>query len=226
LTGVLEEELGMRRIGFVAFVLLLGAVASVEAQTNAPATFTEVCHCVGCHAEYRWDAKTDEEAPPTSVTNKLTPSEVGSWAGPGGIYTKDTPRRGQERQWFTMTGRVTLVKVEVDGDLHIQLVDESADDGDLNVVVEVPFGSPWCDIRNTVFSWTSQTFPFSTAGKKFVLTKKPVIAVTGKAFYDAIHGGGDTSRNRRPVPNNAAITTRNVAIWEIHPVMDLKVFHE
>jgi hypothetical protein len=53
------------------------------------------------------------------------------------------------------------VKVEPDGDLHIQLVDQDADDGDVNVVVEVPFGEPWCDIRKEVFSWTTRTFPFS-----------------------------------------------------------------
>jgi hypothetical protein len=55
------------------------------------------------------------------------------------------------------------------------------------------------------------------------LVKTPVITVTGKAFYDAVHGGGDTSKNRRPKPKNATKTSRNVTIWEIHPVMELTV---
>jgi hypothetical protein len=215
----------MYRIALWLLVLLpVSAVASAASTT--PAAFKDVCHCIGCHGEYRWNAKTDEEAPPSEVADKLSPSQIGSWAGPGGIYTKDTPRRGKERQWFTVIGRVSLVKIEADGDLHIQLVDENADDDDLNLVVEVPFGEPWCAIRETVFSWTHHNFPFTTSGKKFTLEKKLVIAVTGKAFYDAIHGGGDTSLNRRPVPTNAAATTRHVAIWEIHPLMKLSVIRE
>ena len=134
-----------------------------------------------------------------------------------------TPRRVDERKWYSLTGRVTLVKIEPDGDLHIQLVDENAQDDDVNVVVEVPFGHPWCNIRKEVFSWTNQTFPFQTQGKKFTLNSNPIITVTGKAFYDAIHGGKDTSLNRRKAPPNAAPTTRHVTIWEIHPVMHLDV---
>ena len=192
-------------------------------QGKPKVTFKDECHCVGCHAEYRWDVKTDDTEPPANVTSKLKPSQIGAWQGPGGIFTKTTPRRGKERNWYQVTGRVSLVKIEPDGDFHIQLVDEGAADGDVNVVVEVPFGEPWCDIRKEIFSWTKHSFPLATGGKKVTLEKKPVVTVTGKAFYDAIHGGGDTSKNRRPVPKGAAETTKNVTIWEIHPVMRLDV---
>lgn len=209
----------------VAAAIILCAIGTMpsSAKNTVPATFKDECHCVGCHGEYRWDAKIDEEEPPSSVPTKLTPSQIGQWPGPGGIFDKTTGRRGLEKRWHEVTGRVSLVKLEVDGDLHIQLVDENAQDGDVNVVVEVPFGDPWCDIRREVFGWTGQTFPFKTAERKFSLEKRPLIKVTGKAFYDAIHGGGDTSKNRRPVPTNAAATTKNVTIWEIHPVMKLEV---
>ena len=196
--------------------------------THPPAQFKDTCHCVDCHGEYRWEVKTDDEPPPAGVLNNnpVTPSQIGNWDGPGGIFTKTTPRRIDERKWWRVTGRVTLVKIEPDGDLHIQLVDENAEDDDVNVVVEVPFGHPWCDIRKVVFGWTNQTFPFQTQGKKFSLNTKPVITVTGKAFYDAIHGGKDTSLNRRKPPPNAAPTTKHVTIWEIHPVMHLQVHGE
>lgn len=218
----------IRTLLLVAFSLLafIGS-GGVSAADKAKVTFKDECHCIKCHAEYRWDVKTDDEDVPVSVTSQITPSDVGAWSGPGGIFTSSTARKAKEKKWHALTGRVTLVKLEPDGDLHIQLVDQDADDGDVNVVVEVPFGDPWCDIRQEVFSWTTRTFPFSeTSGRKLTLTKTPVITVTGKAFYDAIHGGGDTSRNRRPVPKNAAKTSRNVTIWEIHPVMDLKVVSE
>ena len=207
---------------FVTFAFTGTAVAD----SKAPVKFKDECHCVGCHAEYRWDVKTDDEDAPQSVSNNISPSDIGAWHGPGGIFTKDTARKGKEKKWYALTGRVTLVKQEPDGDLHIQLVDDGAQDDDVNVVVEVPFGEPWCDIRKEVFSWTSQTFPFRTGGKKLTLQKHPVITVTGKAFYDAIHGGADTSKNRRAVPNNAASTTKQVTIWEIHPVMKLDVTSE
>jgi hypothetical protein len=210
---------------FVAVLFLLSPLCAggLQAKSKPPVKFGDACHCIGCHAEYRWDVKTDEDEPPDTVPNRVTPSVIGAWPGPGGIFQKDTPRKGKEKRWYALTGRVTLVKIEPDGDLHIQLVDETAEDSDLNVVVEVPFGEPWCDIRDKVFRWTNQAFPFQTQGKKFTLQEQPVITVVGKAFYDAIHGGGDTSSNRRPVPHNAAATTRKVSIWEIHPVMTLTV---
>src|SRR5689334_6459429 len=166
-------------IAVIAFLLSLGSVHAA----GTPARFKDACNCVGCHAEYRWDVKTDEDEPPQNVTDKVKPSDIGAWNGPGGIFTKDTPRKGKEKRWYQLTGRVSLVKLEVDGDLHIQLVDASAKDDDVNVVVEVPFGETWCDVRKEVFSWTNQKFPFQTAGKKFALQKHPVVTVTGKAFY-------------------------------------------
>ena len=118
------------------------------------------------------------------------------------METKHSIRRSRRR----FTGRVTLVKQEPDGDLHIKLVDEDGEDGPVNLVVEVPLGEPWCEIRKEVLSWTNRKIPFSTNGKKLGLSKKPVIRVTRKAFFDAIHGGGDTTKNRRPVPKNASAT--------------------
>jgi len=43
------------------------------------------------------------------------------------------------------------VKIEPDGDFHIQLVDEGGADRGVNVVVEVAFGEPWCGMRKRGF---------------------------------------------------------------------------
>jgi hypothetical protein len=211
---------------FILLAVLVGVWAGSEAHAKkekVTVTFKDSCHCIKCHAEYRWDVKIDEDEPGSNPITDVVPSAMGAWNGPGGIFDKDTDRKGKEKKWFRLTGRVSLVKLEADGDLHIQLVDDGADDGDVNVVVEVPDGEPWCQIRETVFGWVNHQFPIRIKdSKKFTLQRKPVVSVVGKAFYDAIHGEGDTSANRRPVPNNAAETTRQVTIWEIHPVMALE----
>jgi hypothetical protein len=66
-------------------------------------TFKDACHCIKCHAEYRWDVKTDDDDPPANVTNELTPSDIGDWSGPGGIFTQDTPRKAKEKKFFALT---------------------------------------------------------------------------------------------------------------------------
>src|SRR5207253_4463012 len=74
----------------------------------------------------------------------------------------------------------------------------------------------WCEVRQTVFGWTTQKFPF---GVKTVHTLKireqHVITVAGKAFYDIGHAPADHS-NRRSTP-------KGYAVWEIHPVMKMDV---
>jgi len=84
------------------------------------------------------------------------------------------------------------------------------------VNAEIPIGPKWCEIRQTVFGWTTQSFPFSfKTAKKLKLRELHVITVTGKAFYDIAHAPADHS-NRRTSP-------KDYAVWEIHPVMALQV---
>jgi hypothetical protein len=86
-----------------------------------------------------------------------------------------------------------------------------------DVIVEVPAKPKWCEIRNTVFSWTTAKFPFhTTSARKLTLNQAPVITVIGKAFFDVGHSLKDQKSNRRShLPDFAA--------WEIHPVMKLTV---
>jgi hypothetical protein len=82
---------------------------------------------------------------------------------------------------------------------------------------KIPAKPQWCEIRNTVFSWTATRFPFHTSSaKKLTLNQTLVVTVTGKAFFDVGHSLKDLRLNRKShLPSYAA--------WEIHPVMKLDI---
>lgn len=187
-------------------------VLTIPTEAKTPVTFTSPCECIGNHGVSRWAAKTDLQEPPPNPADikKITPSHILAWPGPGGHIDQRTDRTGVEHQWYAVTGRIEKVKVEDDGDIHVEMKDIGAD---ASIVVELPLGPRWCDMRKTVFSWTNATFPLTG---KFKLTQHPVITVVGKAFYDIDHSGKDTSTNRRNYDGS-------IAVWEIHPVMKMAV---
>src|SRR5438132_3697351 len=83
------------------------------------------------------------------------------------------------------------------------------------VSAEIPVGPKWCEIRQTIFNWTTQKFPFGVKTAHALKIREPhVITVTGKAFYDIGHAPADHS-NRRSTP-------KGHAVWEIHPVMKME----
>lgn len=188
----------MRKTSWTGMVLASALLVCIAVATasETEVIFASPVECTGEHSVYRFDVKMDQEVPPQAIDpkNKVKPSDIGNWPVPRGVITRNTPRSGREKEWFEVTGRVSLVKAEEDGDLHIQLVDVDGA-SKVNVVVEVPVKqlvgeSPWDGIRREVFSWTNTKFPFSTmSSKKLDLSKKPVIRVEGKAFFDAIHAG-------------------------------------
>jgi hypothetical protein len=205
--------------GFISLLVLSLGLAAEKIEV----TFVSADECRGNHGVYRWDVKTDMEEPPDEIpaANRVTPSKIGAWPNPPGKFTAKTPRSGREKEWFEVTGKVVLAKAEADGDLHIQLVDVMPGN-DVNVVVEVPVRqhadeSSWTEIRKTVFGWnkTEIKFPFTiTDDKPLDLGKHPVIRVRGKAFWDATHAKKGATNRRSEA--------EAVAVWEIHPVMDLK----
>ena len=120
-----------------------------------------------------------------------------------------------EQKWYALAGRVVDLKVESDGDIHIALVDANGNNVG-TVSAEVPVGPKWCEIRQTVFGWTTQNFPFSVkTADTLKIHEQHVTTVTGKAFYDIGHAPADHS-NRRSKPEG-------YAVWEIHPAMTLHV---
>ena len=104
--------------------------------------------------------------------------------------------------------------MEADGDIHLALQDADGKNAG-TVSAEIPVGPKWCDIRQIVFGWTNQKFPFTVKSVHDLTIAEHVITVTGKAFYDIAHAPADHS-NRRHSP-------QGYAVWEIHPVMKLEV---
>ena len=179
----------------IAVVFLCIAAAAPEV------TFVSPCECVGFHGKNRWVAKTDLTPVPsdTSAIQSVTPSQIYAWEGLGPDvdltrYTEE--RMPSEQKWYALTGRVVDAKVEADGDIHIALVD-AAGNAIGTVSAEIPVGPNWCEIRQTVFGWTTQSFPFSVkTAHTLKIREQHVITVIGKAFYDIAHAPADHSNRR------------------------------
>jgi hypothetical protein len=186
-----------RAVRRAPFALFAFAVASVFAKSPAPEViFISPCECEGFHGKNRWIAKTDLTPVPLdkSAIQSVTPSQIYAWEG---------TRAGCK---FSGHGR-SAAKVEADGDIHIALEDATGNNVG-TVSAEIPVDPKWCEIRETVFGWTTQKFPLK-------IQEPHVITVTGKAFYDIGHAPADHS-NRRSTP-------KGYAVWEVHPVMALHV---
>jgi hypothetical protein len=204
--------------GLLATLVVASAVAqSVAAGT---VTFVSPCECQDQRNGSRWAAKTDPSPVPLdeSAIQSIMPSQVYEWKGPqpNVPLTPNTQTRiPAEQKWYTLTGRV--VKLKVEGDCDMTLVLQDAEGKKAGTVgAEIPVGPEWCELRTTVFGWTMQSFPFSFKGSQTLdIHEQHVITVTGKAFFDVDHAPPDHS-NRRTKP-------KKYAVWEIHPVMALRI---
>jgi hypothetical protein len=192
------------------------------AATAPEVVFVSPCACQAFHGKNRWVTKTDLSPVPLdkSAIQSVTPSQIYEWEGlgPKVILTGTTEERmPSEQKWYALTGRVVDLKVEADGDIHIALEDASGNAVG-TVSAEIPVGPKWCELRQTVFGWTAQKFPFGVKTAHTLKFREPhAITVTGKAFYDIGHAPADHSNRRR--------TPKNYGVWEIHPVMALHVVH-
>jgi hypothetical protein len=203
------------------FALFVFVIASAFAKSTAPeVTFVSPCECIGFQGKNRWVTKTDLTPVPSdkSAIQSVTPSQIYAWEGLGpdvDLTQYTEARMPSEQKWYALTGRVVDAKVEADGDIHIALVDASGNNVG-TVSAEIPVGAKWCEIRQIVFGWTTQTFPFSVKTAHTLKFREPhVITVTGKAFYDIAHAPADHSNRRR--------TPKDYAVWEIHTVMKMEV---
>src|SRR5215510_7318816 len=127
-------------------------VCSTAATAPESVTCDSPCDCHDAHGEGRWSVKTDASLPPTdaSAIQAVTPSDMFSWPGPDAAITMQSERTGIENKWFALAGRVVELKVEEDGDLHIELSDPTGDKPGI-VVCEIPVGPQWCTVRTMVF---------------------------------------------------------------------------
>ncbi len=201
-----------------AFVI--GSAFAKSVTAAGAVTFASACECQGQKNGTRWPVKTDPSPIPLdkSTIQSVTPSQIYEWKGPGPnepLTPETNTRIAAEQKWYNLTGRLVSVKVEADGDITLVLKDaEGKKAGSVNA--EIPVGPTWCELRQTVFGWTTQSFPFSFKGsQRLELRESHVITVTGQAFFDVGHSSADNS-NRRTKP-------KKYAVWEIHPVMALHV---
>jgi hypothetical protein len=194
--------------------------AFAKSVTAGPVTFVSPCECQGQKSGSRWPVKTDPSPVPLdkSTIQSVTPSQIYEWKGPGPnvpLTPKTDTRIAAEQKWYNLTGRLDSVKVEADGDITLVLKDAEGRKAG-SVGAEIPVGPTWCELRQTVFSWTTQSFPFSFKESQRLEMREPhIITVTGQAFFDVDHASADHS-NRRTKP-------KKYSVWEIHPVMALHV---
>jgi hypothetical protein len=188
--------------------------------TAGEVTFVSPCECQGQKSGTRWPVKTDPSPVPLdkSTIQAVTPLQIYEWKGPGPnvpLTPKTDTRIAAEQKWYNLTGRLVSVKVEDDGDITLVLEDaEGKKTG--SVGAEIPIGSIWCELRQTVFGWTTQSFPFSFKdSQKLEMREAHIITVTGQAFFDVDHAPADHSNRRSKA--------KKYAVWEIHPVMALHV---
>jgi hypothetical protein len=207
------------RLGFLTTVLTL---AVGPAFADHPGEFRSACQYRGDYGHYRWSVKIDSESPPHSIPahRQLTPSQLYNWSGGRGTILSRTPRVGRENEWLKLTGSVTALIIEGDGDIHVELVDadglSSAKAG-----IEIPAGRRWCSLRQIAFGWTKAKFPITTARRALPLTKHPVITVIGKAFWDGQHA--PAAKRSSAIRRNRRTYDSTCSAWEIHPVMVLTV---
>ena len=200
-----------------AFVIGSAFAKSVTARE---VTFVSPCECQGQKSGTRWPVKTDSSPVPLdkSAIQPVTPSQICDWKGPESNVplTPETDTRiAAEQKWYNLTGRVVGVKVEADGDITLVLKDADGKKAG-TVGAEIPVGPTWCELRQTVFGWTTQSFPFTfKESQKLEMREQHIITVTGKAFFDVQHVSADNSNQRTK--------SKKYAVWEIHPVMALHV---
>jgi len=153
-----------------------------------------------------------------STIQSVTPSQICEWKGPESnepLTAETDTRIAAEQKWYNLTGRVVSVKVEADGDITLVLKDADGKKAG-SVGAEIPVGSIWCELRQTVFGWTTQSFPFSfKESQKLEMREQHIITVTGQAFFDVQHVSADNSNRRTK--------SKKYAVWEIHPVMAMHV---
>jgi hypothetical protein len=206
----------VRRLTIVAASLLGALLSTATAKQQVAVYFNTPCACENNHGEDRWKAKTEWAAVPNeeSKFKRVKPSDMYRWRPLSGVGENSGRKDPEEEQWYKVMGRVVDVRVQADGDVHFEMKDATGSKRG-HILAELPLGSQWCDLRKTVFSWTTKgtTFTRFQAGRALTLRKHPVVTVLGKAFFDVHHAGKNPFRNRN-ITNRSGI----LAAWEIHPV--------
>lgn len=149
----------------------------------------------------------------TSVPDML------SWPNPSQISRANSPIDPRENQAFRLSGDLWRIVIEDnDCDFHLELAAPGAGSSADRVIVEIPQGPPFTDLRNRIQQALADAHDgnIGTTGK--TLKKSIPVTVSGLAFFDAFH----FSRTN-PKRGNKHGTKFVGTIWELHPVFDLKI---
>ena len=104
-----------------------------------------------------------------------------------------------EEKWYALTGRVVDAKVEADGDIHLAL--EATTGNNVGTVsAEIPVGPKWWEIRQAVFGWTTQKFPFSVKTARGSVTCTGLVLEIRQSLYIAMRRGLCRDRYQSVVP--------------------------
>src|SRR5436305_12676867 len=101
-----------------------------------------------------------------------------------------------EEKWYARTGRFVDAKVEADGDIHLALEDATGNNVG-TVSAEIAVGPKWCEIRQTVFSWTTQKFRFSVKTAHALKFRKQRCSLTSDP--KAGHSASKLSATYQPI---------------------------
>ncbi len=185
----------------VAAGALLAAFAGASSLPNHEGNV-----CVG---EQRWQVKTlqDETASQIHFSAKkisfpeiLAKTKTSDWS-----LAEDNERQQDEFQVYKVTGKIPFVDGEKDGDIHIELMDES--NPDLHLVAEIP--NPNCEITKKskykkMFLKARNEFLNKYQDKR--VWSQGTFEITGVLFHDKSNHG--TGGNTNGV--------------ELHPVLSIK----
>lgn len=191
-----------RPLTLILLGALLAAMVATTATRHSPAQ-EEIP--VQCGIE-RWAVKTltDPAAPQVNLTPKqATVEELTSLPVPDG-FGRDAERLEPEFQVYTVTAALIEFKEEVDGDIHLVIVGESAK----SMIAEIP--DPECAQGSRVLPQISRARAqfvdrFGQPSRTSWDQVDAPIRVTGVLFFDVAHG-------QTGVAPNAV---------ELHPVVDI-----
>jgi hypothetical protein len=158
-----------------AFLVAACLSTAIAKKKEVPVYFDSPYTCKNNHMSDRKIAKNDPSTLPIQASKfiEVTPSDMYGWPPLPGLNDK-SGRKPQEQQWCKVTGRVVDIRVQEDGDVHFELQDVTGTKRG-HILAEVPLGRHWCDLRKTVFSWTTKGTQFQRfrAAARLQLQKRP-----------------------------------------------------
>jgi hypothetical protein len=171
---------------------------------------------------YRWDVKIDTslarrpgvQTTITDILTRWTPPAL----GPGDACAL---RAGRELNRYVVRGWIRRIdKKKDDGDWHIELTAAATTPPESCIVVEIPlggFGAVYRRARTQLNALLAER----NLDKDGDVDTPLEVRIAGAAFYDGQHRR-TTSKRDRTDGGHGRCNTSLRALWEIHPVYDIR----